>query len=102
MPNRQELAAMIEEACVDAYGEEEQVTGVFTMLEENLALPFATELLGVEVQVVAIDITDSARIVAVCERCGRRQRVALEDLPLPSPPPAGADWIAAYRHWIGG
>jgi len=21
------------------------------------------------------------------------------DLPLPSPPPAGAEWIAAYRHW---
>jgi hypothetical protein len=31
---------MIKEATVDAYGESEQVTGWFTMLENNLAVPF--------------------------------------------------------------
>jgi len=36
------LAAMIEEATVDAYGESEQTTGGYTMLEEHLALPFDT------------------------------------------------------------
>ena len=25
-----------------------------------------------------------------------------EDLPLPSPPPAGTEWIEAHRHWAGG
>jgi len=24
------------------------------------------------------------------------------DLPLPTPPPDGADWIEAYRRWLGG
>ena len=24
------------------------------------------------------------------------------DLPLPSPRPAGTEWIDAYRHWVGG
>ncbi|SED14483.1 hypothetical protein SAMN04490239_7004 [Rhodococcus koreensis] len=22
------------------------------------------------------------------------------DLPLPAPPPDGAEWIEAYRHWL--
>ena len=100
-PSRAKIQAMIEEACVDAYGEEEQVTGFFTMLEDYLALPFKTEMLGVSVEVVELDITDSSRIVAVCRRGKQRQRVPLEDLPLPSPEPEGAAWIAAYRVWAG-
>jgi hypothetical protein len=93
------LTAMIEEACIDAYGDEEQLTGLYTMIEENLRLPFDTEVLGMSVKVVSVEMTDSGRIAAICERGGRRQRVLLEDLPLPSPPPPGADWIAAYRLW---
>ncbi|MCT9076384.1 calcium-binding protein [Streptomyces fulvoviolaceus] len=47
------LEALIAEATVDAYGEEEQLTGLFTMIEENLAVPFATTVLGVEVNVTS-------------------------------------------------
>ena len=36
---------------------------------------------------------------AVCSRGKTKQRVPLLDLPLPSPSPAGADWIAAFRRW---
>ncbi len=36
------LAEMIEEATVDAYGESEQVTGWFTVIDEKLAVPFET------------------------------------------------------------
>lgn len=36
------LDAMIEEATVDCYNEDEQLTGMFTMIEDNLALPFET------------------------------------------------------------
>ena len=42
------LAALIEQATVDAYNESEQATGFFTMIEENLALPFVTQMLGPE------------------------------------------------------
>ena len=35
-----ELEAMVDKATVDAYGEEEQRTGFFTMIEEHLKLPF--------------------------------------------------------------
>jgi hypothetical protein len=98
----QELDRLIEEATVDAYDEEEQATGFFSMIEESLALPFVTSLLGVEVSVVAVDLHDDNRLIAVCERGGQRQRINLADLPIPSPPPAGAEWIAAYRRWVRG
>lgn len=94
------LEAMIEEATVDAYGDDEQLTGLFTMIEEHLAVPFTTTVLGVEVTVRKIDLTADS-IVAVCARGRHRQRIDLLDLPLPVPPPDGAAWIDAYRHWAG-
>ena len=69
------------------------------MIEDNLAVPFETQILGTAVVVEGIDLTDDEEIVAVCRRGRQRQRIRLLDLPLPTPPPAGAQWIAAYRHW---
>jgi len=93
---------MIEEATVDAYGESEQVTGFFTLLEEQLKRPFKTEMLGVEVTVVQLNMTDDEQIVAVCSRGKSRQRIPILDLPLPNPPPEGWEWIEAFRHWARG
>jgi len=93
---------MIEEATVDAYGESEQTTGWYTMLEEHLALPFDTTVLGVVVKVASLDLCGDNDIVAICTRGRERQAVRILDLPLPSPRPAGAEWIEAYRHWVGG
>lgn len=72
------------------------------MLEENLAVPFETEVLGVRVTVERIDLTDADEIVAICRRGRNRQKVPILDLPLPTPPPVGAEWIEAYRHWARG
>ena len=36
------LEEMIEQATVDACNESEQITGWFTMIDENLAVPFET------------------------------------------------------------
>ncbi|NGM12404.1 hypothetical protein [Verrucosispora sioxanthis] len=94
------LEAMIEEATIEAYGDDEQLTGLFTMIEEHLAVPFTTTVLGVEVTVRKIDMTADT-IVAVCARGHHRQRIDLLDLPLPTPAPDGAAWIDAYRHWAG-
>ncbi|MEU8372183.1 hypothetical protein AB0C22_03570 [Micromonospora sp. NPDC048894] len=94
------LEAMIEEATVDAYGDDEQLTGLFTMIEEHLSVPFTTTVLGVEVTVRKINLTADT-IVAVCARGQHRQRIDLLDLPLPTPTPDGAAWIDAYRHWAG-
>ena len=88
-------------ATVDCYNEEEQATGLFTTIEDNLTLPFETRVLGVSVTVTSVDLTDSNQIVAVCRRDGLRQTIPILDLPLPTPPPAGAEWIEAYRRWHG-
>jgi hypothetical protein len=71
-------------------------------LEDNLVVPFDTEILGVAVTVERVDMTEDERIVAVCTRGKSRQRVSILDLPLPDPPPAGAEWIDAFRRWAGG
>jgi len=93
---------MIEEATVDAYGDSEQSTGWYTMLEEHLALPFETTMLGVVVNVARLDLRGDINIVAICPRGPERQAVPILDLPLPRPRPVGAEWIEAYRQWVGG
>ena len=70
------------------------------MIEDNLAVPFTTTVLGVEVTVRKIDLTADS-IVAICSRGRDRQRIDLLDLPLPTPPPDRVEWIDAYRHWAG-
>jgi hypothetical protein len=57
-------------------------------------------VLGVEISVTKVDLTSDG-IVAICARGRDRQRIDLLDLPLPTPPPDGAIWIDAYRHWAG-
>lgn len=99
-PSTTELDRLVAEATVDAYDVEEQVSGFWSCIEEELELPFHTEVLGVAVTVEKLDVTESNDIVAVCRRDKYRQRIRLADLPLPKPEPKGAMWIAAYRHWL--
>jgi hypothetical protein len=96
------LKELIEQAIVDAYGEEEQVGGFFTMIEEYLALPFRVKVLGVDADVERVDMTLDGQIVAICRRGKTRQKIPILDLPLPTPAPAGVEWIVAYRHWRRG
>ena len=96
------LDAMIEEATVDCYNEHEQATGFFTMIEDRVAVPFRTSILGVRVTVERFDIKATGQIVAICVRDRQRQSISLADLPLPTPAPDGAEWIGAYRQWLAG
>ncbi len=96
------LEKLIAEAVVDAYTEQEQAVGFLTMIQDHLVLPFSVNILGVEAVVEKVDMTRDGRIVAVCRRENIRQRIGILDLVLPTPTPAGAEWIAAYRHWRRG
>ena len=96
------LEALVEEAIVDAYDESEQRVGFLCMLQEHLACPFSTEVLGAPVSVERIDLNDAEEIVAICRRERYRQLIPILDLPLPSPPPVGWEWIEAYRYWARG
>src|SRR5437763_11284326 len=48
---RADLDDLIAEATVDCYNDSECVTGFYTMIDDNLARPFKTEVLGIEVTV---------------------------------------------------
>ncbi|MGH8703609.1 MAG: calcium-binding protein [Burkholderiales bacterium] len=96
-----ELDRLIEQAVVDAYNESEQRTSLYTMLDERLAVPFKTEVLGVEVTVERVELTDAEEIIAICTRGRRRQAIPILELPLPTPLPNGSEWIEAYRRWAG-
>jgi hypothetical protein len=58
------LDKLIEEATVDCYDESEQISGFYTMLEENLGLPLETSVLGVQVTVERLDLIDVEEIVS--------------------------------------
>ena len=98
--SRAALDELVADAVVDAYNDDEQLTGLYTMIEESLAMPFDTRVLGVEVTVRRVDL-QAEGIVAICQRGRDRQAIGILELPLPDPAPEGAQWIAAYRHWAG-
>ena len=94
-----ELDALVEQATVDAHDVDEQIAGFHAVIDDELATPFQTVVLGVEVTVTGVDLAPGTGIVALCRRGSYKQRIGLLDLPLPSPPPTGAQWIDAYRRW---
>lgn len=98
---KRRLEEMIEEATVDCDNDSERLMGWFTMIDENLTLPLETTVLAVPVSVERVDLDRSGQIVAICRRGRDRQSLPILDLPLPTPPPDGAEWIEAYRRWLG-
>ena len=63
----------IEAAVVDCHGELETITGFYTMIEDNLRVPFTTEVLGMEVTVEGVALTDAQDMTIVTDhRSGRR------------------------------
>ena len=65
-------------------------------------IPTDVKVLGVDADVEKVDMTLDGQIVAICRRGKRRQKIPILDLPLPTPAPAGVEWIVAYRHWRRG
>jgi hypothetical protein len=59
---------MVAEATVDCYNDCEHVTGLYTMLDEHLDVPFQTCVAGVDATVTGIDLSDDEQIVAICAR----------------------------------
>lgn len=95
------LDKLIEAATTDAYNESEQVGGFFTLIEDNLVVPFTTRVLGQVVTVTGVDLTESDQIVAICMLGNTAQAIPILDLPIPTPLPEGVEWMAAYHRWCG-
>ncbi len=95
------LAALIEEACVDAYNESEQESGFFCMMEEHLLVPFTAFVVGEAVEVTGFDLADRG-IKAIVKHNKQSPRVHLLDLDFGDKPPKGIEWVEAYRRWADG
>ena len=79
---------MVAEATIDYYDEEEQLTGLATMVENNLEVSFTTTILGLAVTVTGVTHA-SHGLVADCVHGQHEQAIYILDLPTPEPPPEG-------------
>ncbi len=96
--------AMIEEATVDCYNEYEEFTGMLATLEDRLEFPFQAWVLGEAVEVIGLDEKQSSErrgVVAKVHKGGRRYTVALADVEAMQKDTETAEWLAAYRYWLG-
>src|SRR5438132_10631633 len=97
--DRERLRALIEEATVDCYGPEEQLTGLWTMIEDNVVCPFRAKVVGEEVKVIGFEPNGGHVFFATCERKGKKYQVDLGSLEWIEPHPEGFEWIEAYLAW---
>lgn len=97
---KSKLEDLIHRAVLEADNEEEQQLGFYQALEEHLRFPFKTAVGGAPVVVKSLDVGEDDEILAVCIRQGEKVGIPLLDLPLPKPPPKGAEWVEAYRLWV--
>lgn len=103
MPISERLRALIEEATIDCYGEEEQMTGLWTMIEENVICPFKARVVGEVVTVTGFSWpSGKCDFMAICKRKGQRYEIDLSSLEWSEPRPEGFEWIEAYVAWRRG
>ena len=102
MTSTAQLDALIDELTVDAYGDEEQLTGFLTGAEEALRRGEPARIVGVDVAVFAVDVGPDARsgLTARVARGDKTYDVGLADLVFPRDSRLGVV-VAAYCRWQG-
>lgn len=102
MTTAAELDALIEGLTVDAYNDEEQLSGFLVGAEEALVRGEHATVAGVTVEVMSVDCGPDARtgLTARVLREGKTHEVALADLRFAADS-ALRVVVAAYRRWQG-
>jgi hypothetical protein len=97
------LRALIEEATVDCYTEEEAHVGLMTMVEDNVVCPFKARVIGEEVEVLELHSSEIGfGVDAVCRYKGKDYRIDINSLEWPKQKPEGFEWVEAYwAYWSG-
>jgi hypothetical protein len=75
--------AMVEEAIVDCYNENEELASILATLKDRLEFLFQARVLGETVEVIGLDQEQSSKqrgVVAKVRKGGRQYTVALADL----------------------
>lgn len=99
-----EIDALLRQVLIDAEDDDEALNAFTYAFEDPAGLPFTALLVGVEVQVVAVDYQGWERqgLSAICRRDSQLHRVGLLDVtpvaPLDRSMPQMLD---AYRRWVG-
>ncbi len=94
-----ELKELIEEATVDCYDESECLSGFAVMIEDNFEFPFVAKVVGEEVIVTGVT-EEKDRILAECERKGKKYDIDIQDIEFTSLV-KGGEWVDAYKKWKG-
>src|SRR5580704_11472511 len=95
------LDDLIDDALTDAHSESEQVTGFYTMLENDLHLPFETQILGVTATVESIDITEDDHSLQSAGRARRGNGFCSRNCRCRRHLPRGPSGLR-YRYWRTG
>lgn len=101
--NEEELNDLVEDIVVDAYGDDEQLWAFRQAIEDEVALPADAFMVGEPVTVKQIDYDGNERrglTARVCREDGLEHLVSASDLIFPEGS-KGADYMAAYRTWLG-
>jgi hypothetical protein len=102
--DEKKLEALLEQATVDCYDEEEEFSGVLCALEDNLTFPLQAEAMGEPIEVLGLDERRSSLrrgIVARVRKDGREYSMGLAGLTFMAPDPTSAEWLAMYHYWAG-
>jgi hypothetical protein len=95
-----QLEELIAEATIDCFGEDEEHTGLLTMIVEHVVCPFRAKVIGENVEVTGFQWPDSGHgLLAICRRKGKTHPVDIGSLEWIEPLPEGYEWIAAYQAW---
>ena len=99
--DRDEVREALEQACIDAYDEDEQHTGLLTLVGDELQFPFEARVMGKAVQVVDMKWPedDSYGLDLICEIDGDQHGIEARSVELLRPFPQGYQFLAAYLDW---
>ncbi|MEO2016306.1 MAG: hypothetical protein ABGZ53_18255 [Fuerstiella sp.] len=96
-----DIAAAYGEATTDAYGDDEQHTGLLTVIGDQLQFPFKGRVLGQIVNIVAMEWpdVDEYGLDLIAELDAQQHRIALQSVNVQEPFPKGVEYLAAYLDW---
>ena len=86
---------------MDAYGEDEQLSGLFQAIAEDMAFPWQASVLGDTVTVVGAEMPENDRfgIDLVVEKNGKQLQIEARSVEMLPPYPEGHLYLAAYLMW---
>jgi len=99
-PTADAVRELLDEACVDAYGEHEQVGGMHCVIQDWGHLPCSVVVGGAPGTLIEVELREAALVGRVRLAGGPTLPIPLEDV-VPSGGTPAAFMVAMYRLWRG-